>query len=109
MRSAAVKIHGEGSTERLVKDVLSQLTTALKGASLWDSLDYFEISMGMQKRQDAPFPSFQWLSCAPVTRGEQHYVYIGTVFNGRYNLILLERLLKVLIERVRWQTGAPKN
>jgi hypothetical protein len=89
MRAAAANISTEGPAQRLVRDVHSQLTTALKGASLWDSLDYFEISMGMQKRENAPFPSFQWLACAPVTRGEHHYVYIGTVLNGRYNLIFV--------------------
>lgn len=94
MRSAAAKADTEESTQRLIKDVYSQLTTALKGASLWDSLDYFEISMGMQKRQNATFPSFQWLSCAPVTRGGHHYVYIGTVLNGRYNLIFVGKTSK---------------
>lgn len=89
MRSTAVKIDGEGATEGLVKDVHSHLMTALKRAHLWDSLDYFEISMGMQKRQDASFPSFQWISCAPVTKGGHHYIYIGTVLNGRHNLIFV--------------------
>jgi hypothetical protein len=91
MRAAAASIDADGSIQRLVKDVHSQLTTALKGASLWESLDYFDISMGMQKRQNAQFPSFQWLSCAPVTRGGYHYVYIGTVLNGRHNLIFVGR------------------
>jgi hypothetical protein len=45
--------------------------------------------MGMQKRENAPFPSFEWLSCAPVTSGGNHYIYIGTVFKGRYNLIFV--------------------
>jgi hypothetical protein len=80
--------------KRLVKDVHSELREALKGASLWDSLDYFEISLGMQKRENAPFPSFEWLSCAPVTNGEKHYIYIGTVFNGRHNLIFVGKTSK---------------
>jgi hypothetical protein len=94
MKTTAVKIVEEGLAKRLVKDVHCELTAALKGASLWDSLDYFEISMGMQKRQDAPFPRFEWLSCAPVTSGGHHYVYIGAVFNGRHNLIFVGKTSK---------------
>jgi hypothetical protein len=89
MKTTGVKIGEERLAKSRVKDVYSELTEALKGASLWDSLDYFEIAMAMQKRQNGPFPRFEWLSCAPVTRGGQHYVYIGTVFNGRYNLIFV--------------------
>jgi len=87
-------IDGEGLTKRLVKEVHAELMAALRGASLWDSLDYFTISMGMQKRENAPFPSFEWLSCAPVTSGGHHYVYIGTVFKGRHNLIFVGKTSK---------------
>ena len=80
--------------KRLVKDVHSELRAALEGANLWDSLDYFEISMAMQKRQKALFPNFEWLSCAPVTSGQHHYVYIGTVLNGRHNLIFVGKTSK---------------
>lgn len=80
--------------KRLVKDVHSELSAALKDAGLWDNLDYFEISKAMQKKQDALFPNFEWLSCAPVTSGGQHYVYIGTVFNGRHNLIFVGKISK---------------
>jgi hypothetical protein len=83
------KIVAEGLGKRLVKEVHAELRAALRGANLLDSLDYFEISMGMQKRENAPFPSFEWLSCAPVTSGGNHYIYIGTVFKGRYNLIFV--------------------
>jgi hypothetical protein len=89
MITTAVKTDGEGLTSRLVKDVHAELRTALMGARLWDRLDYFEISNTMQKRQNALFPRFEWLSCAPVTCGGQHYVYIGTVFNGRHNLVFV--------------------
>ncbi len=88
------KIDGEGLTKRLVRDVHAELRAVLKGASLWDNLDYFEISMGMQKREKAPFPSFEWLACAPVTSGGCHYIYIGTVFKGRYNLIFVGKTSK---------------
>lgn len=88
------KIEGDGLTKRLVKDVHAELSAVLKGASLWDSLDYFEISMGMQKREKAPFPSFEWLACAPVTSGSGHYIYIGTVSKGRYNLIFVGKTSK---------------
>jgi len=92
--ATAETIEREGLTKRLVKDVHAELSAVLKGASLWDALDYFEISMGMQKREKSPFPSFEWLSCAPVTSGGHHYVYIGTVFRGRYNLIFVGRTSK---------------
>ncbi len=96
MTPTKVKIEGEGEAlnKRLVKDVHAELSAVLKGASLWDGLDYFEISTGMQKREKAPFPSFEWLSCAPVTSGGHHYVYIGTVFKGRHNLIFVGRTSK---------------
>jgi hypothetical protein len=89
MKTTPMKIPGEGLANRLVRDVHGELTAALKGASLWDSLDYFEISRGMLKRQNALFPRFEWLSCAPVTSGGYHYVYVGAVFNGRHNLIFV--------------------
>jgi hypothetical protein len=89
MIANAVKIDGEGLAERLVKDVHTDLEAALRGADLWDSLDYFEISMAMQKRANGLFPSFEWLACAPVTSAGHHYVYVGTVFKGRYNLIFV--------------------
>lgn len=81
-------------TKMLVKDVFSLLRSALKAADLWDSLDYFKISKVMQKRQDALFPSFEWISCAPVTSGGNHYVYIGTIYKGRHNLIFVGKTLK---------------
>ena len=89
MIGTKVKIDEEGLTKRLVKDVYAELRVVLEGASLWDGLDYFAISMGMQKRENAPFPMFEWLSCAPVTSGGHHYIYIGTVFKGRHNLIFV--------------------
>jgi hypothetical protein len=89
MKTTAVKICEEERAKRLVKDVHSELRTALEGAGLWDSLDYFEISVAMQKRENSSFPRFDWLSCAPVTSDGNHYVYIGTVFNGRHNLIFV--------------------
>lgn len=94
MIQTAVKIGDEGLAQRLVKDVHAELRTALEGASLWDTLDYFEISMAMQKRAKAVFPSFEWLSCAPVSSAGHHYVYIGAVFKGRYNLIFVGRTSK---------------
>jgi hypothetical protein len=89
-----VKIGWEGLTKRLVKDVHAELKAALKGTSLWDNLDYFEISIAMKKRENAPFPNFEWLSCAPVTSYGHHYVYIGTVSNGRHNLIFVGKTSK---------------
>jgi hypothetical protein len=80
--------------KRPVKDVFSQLRSALKAADLWNSLDYFEISKVMQKRQDALFPNFEWISCAPVTSGGNHYVYIGTIYKGRHSLIFVGKTLK---------------
>ncbi len=94
MKTAAVKIDGGGLARRLVKDVYSELRSALKEASLWDSLDYFEISLAMRKKQDGMFPSFDWIACAPVTSGGYHYVYVGTVFNGRHNLIFVGKTSK---------------
>ncbi len=89
MVSTAVKIDREGLGERLVKDVHAELKTALTSANLWDSLDYFEISLAMRKRPNALFPGFEWLSCAPVTSDGHHYIYIGTVSRGRHNLIFV--------------------
>lgn len=94
MTTTAVKIGKERLGELLVKDVHAELRTALKGARLLDGLDYFEIGMAMQKRQNAPFPRFDWLSCAPVTSAGNHYVYIGTVLNGRHNLIFVGKTSK---------------
>jgi hypothetical protein len=94
MNTSAVQLDAEGPAKRLVKDVHSQITEALKGADLWDSLDYFEMSIGMQKRPDAPFPNFDWIACAPVTSGGRHYIYIGTIFNGRHNLIFVGKTSK---------------
>jgi hypothetical protein len=89
-----VKIDGEALTKRLVKDVHAELRAALRNASLWDNLDYFEISVAMKKRENSAFPNFQWLSCAPVTSDGQHYVYIGTVSKGRHNLIFVGKTSK---------------
>jgi len=89
-----VKIDGGGVTKRLVKDVHADLTAALRGASVWDSLDYFDISIAMKKRQDGPFPSFEWLSCSPVTSDGHHYIYIGTVSKGRHNLVFVGKTSK---------------
>jgi len=94
MITTAVKVEKEGLVERLVKDVHAELRTALKGSRLWDDLDYFEIAMAMQKRQNASFPRFDWLSCAPDTRGGNHYVYIGTVLNSRHNLVFVAKTSK---------------
>lgn len=88
------KIDEEGLAKRLVKDVHAQLRAVLEGSSLWDSLDYFEISMGMQKREKSLFPSFEWLSCAPVSSCGNHYIYIGTVWKGRHNLIFIGKTSK---------------
>jgi hypothetical protein len=89
MVTTTVKIDEEGLTKRLVSDVHAHLRTALAGATLWDSLDYFEISAAMKKRENTTFPSFEWLSCAPVTSNGNHYIYIGTVMKGRHNLIFV--------------------
>lgn len=94
MITTAVKIENEGLVERPVKEVHAKLRSALKGARLWDVLDYFEIALGMQKRQNASFPRFDWLSCAPVTSAGNHYVYVGTVLNGRHNLIFVGKTSK---------------
>jgi hypothetical protein len=89
MLTIAVTADEEGLTKRLVKDVHADLRRALTGATLWDSLDYFEISSAMKKRENTAFPSFEWLSCAPVTSNGIHYIYIGTVMKGRHNLIFV--------------------
>jgi hypothetical protein len=89
MRPTAAGTDGKVLTKRLIKEVFSDLKTALEGADLWTSLDYFEISLAMQKRGNASFPTFEWLSCAPVTSGGNHYVYIGTISKGRHNLIFV--------------------
>ena len=91
IKSTKVNSKGKVLTKRLVKDVFSALNTTLKGGNLWDSLNYFEISKAMQKRQNVSFPSFEWLSCAPVSSGGNQYVYIGTVFKGRHNLMFVGR------------------
>jgi len=88
------EIDGEGLGKRLVKNVHAELRAALRGANLLDNLDYFEISLAMKKRENAPFPHFEWLSCAPVTSDGHHYVYIGTVFKGRHNLIFVGKTSK---------------
>ena len=93
MISTEVKIE-RGLAKRLVKDVHADLTAALMGASLWDSLDYFDISIGMKKKQNSLFPGFEWLSCAPVTSDGHHYVYVGTVSRGRHNLIFVGKTSK---------------
>lgn len=94
MITTAAKIEKEGLAERLVKDVHTELSAALRGANLWDSLDYFEISMAMQKRANALFPTFEWLSCAPVSSAGHHYIYIGTVSKGRHNLVFVGKTSK---------------
>ncbi len=88
------KSHREGLSRRLVKDIHAQLKTALKNASLLNNLDYFEMSLGMKKRGNAPFPSFEWVSCAPVSGAGQDYVYIGAVYKGRHNLIFIGKTSK---------------
>lgn len=92
--STKVNSNAKVLTKQLVKNVFSALETVLKKANLWDSLDYFEISKAMQKRQNVSFPSFDWLSCAPVTSGGNQYVYIGTVFRGRHNLMFVGKTSK---------------
>ncbi len=94
MISTEVKIDGGGLNKRLVKDVHADLAAALRGARLWDSLDYFDISIGMKKRQNTLFPSFEWLSCSPVTSDGGHYIYIGTVSKGRHNLVFVGKTSK---------------
>ncbi len=94
MQATEHRSDGEELTKRLVRDVHAELKSVLEEASLWDCLDYFEISMGMQKRDKAQFPNFEWLACAPVTSGRSHYIYIGTVLNGRYNLIFIGKTSK---------------
>lgn len=80
--------------KRLVKEVHADLEAALREASLWDSLDYFDISIGMKKRENALFPSFEWLSCSPVNSDGHHYIYIGTVSKGRHNLVFVGKTSK---------------
>jgi hypothetical protein len=94
MISTEVETDGRGLSKRLVKDVHADLKSALMGASLWDSLDYFDISISMKKRQDMLFPSFEWLSCSPVTVDGHHYIYIGTVSKGRHNLVFVGKTSK---------------
>ena len=94
MISTEVKIEREVLGGRLLKDVHAELRAALTGANLWDSLDYFEISLGMRKRPNALFPGFEWLSCAPVTSDGHHYIYIGAVSKGRHNLIFVGKTSK---------------
>ncbi len=94
MISSEAKILGEPMTNQVIKDILSGLRAALKRADLWDSLDYFKISTAMQGKEEAPFPRFNWLSCAPVSSGGQHYIYIGTVFNGRHRLVFVGKTSK---------------
>jgi hypothetical protein len=89
-----VETDGRGLSKRLVKDVHADLKSALMGASLWHSLDYFDISISMKKRQDMLFPSFEWLSCSPVTADGHHYIYIGTVSKGRHNLVFVGKTSK---------------
>jgi hypothetical protein len=89
-----VKIASKGLNKRLIKDVHAELQAALRSASLWNNLDYFEMSIAVKKRENAPFPSFEWLSCAPVTSDGHHYIYIGTVFKGRHNLIFVGKTSK---------------
>jgi len=88
------KDDGGRLTKRLVKDVHADLKTALKGAGLWDCLDYFEIAMGKKKTENDVFPSFEWLSCSPVTGDGHHYIYIGTVSKGRHNLVFVGKTSK---------------
>ena len=94
MTPAKVKIASKGLNKRLIKDVHAELQAALRSASLWNDLDYFEMSIAVKKRENAPFPSFEWLSCAPVTSDGHHYIYIGTVFKGRHNLIFVGKTSK---------------
>ena len=89
-----VKLDHEVLGGRLLKDIHAELKAALTCAKLWDSLDYFEISLAMKKRANGLFPGFEWLSCAPVTSDGHHYVYIGTVSRGRHNLIFVGKTSK---------------
>jgi hypothetical protein len=89
-----VKDDGGRLTKRLVKDVHADLKAALKGAGLWDCLDYFEIAIGKNKTENDVFPSFEWLSCSPVTSEGHHYIYIGTVSKGRHNLVFVGKTSK---------------
>ena len=90
-----VKIGGGSLTGRSVGAIYADLTAALKNAGLWDCLDYFKISLAMKKRENSPFPNFEWLSCSPVT-GESggHYVYVGTIAKSRYSLVFVGKTLK---------------
>jgi hypothetical protein len=94
MMPTEVKDDGGKLTTRSIGDVYAYLEVALKSAGLWDSLDYFEISLAMKKRERVLFPSFEWLSCSPVTSDGHHYVYIGTVSKGRHNLVFVGKTSK---------------
>lgn len=89
------KIDPARLTHRSVGDIHADLTAALKTAGLWDCLDYFEISLSMKKKGNLSFPNFEWLSCSPVTADSgDHYIYIGTITNGRYRLIFVGKTSK---------------
>jgi hypothetical protein len=86
---------GGSLNRRHIKDVHADLKAALIGFGLNDSLDYFEIAVGKRKREDAPFPQFEWLSCSPVTgKAGGHYIYIGTVSKNRHNLVFVGKTSK---------------
>jgi len=89
-----VKDECEKLTARPIGDVHAYLATTLESAGLWDSLDYFEISLAMRKRERVSFPNFEWISCAPVTSDGHHYIYIGTVSKGRHNLVFVGKTSK---------------
>ncbi len=85
---------GNRLMRRPVKDIHADLKAILVRSGIYDSLDYFEIATGKKKTENGPFPEFEWLACAPVTSGGRHYVYIGTVCRGRYNLIFVGKTSK---------------
>lgn len=83
-----------GLDSRHIDEVLAGLKAELEVAKLWDSLDYFEISASMRKTPAVLFPRHDWLSCAPVTSGGNHYVYIGAVYNGKHRLVFVGKTSK---------------
>lgn len=85
-----VKDDGGRLTRRSVQDIYADLTAALRSAGLWGCLDYFEISIAMKRREDTPFPNFEWLSCSPVTGGAGgNYIHVGTISKSKYSLIFV--------------------
>ncbi|PLS19067.1 hypothetical protein CVD28_01285 [Bacillus sp. M6-12] len=88
--------------KKTVQEVFDELVTVLKEQEVYGEMDYFQISVGNDKKGD--FPVFRWIACFAVEGGsEGHYIHIEvitptgeteTIFLGK-TFLGIEHALKV--------------